>query len=86
MSKALSEGKSPLLVIELDHERARQAAEGGIEVIEGNAADPKVLSAAELPTAIPDAFEGGQVVQQARRANPNLFIIARPLRGRGRTP
>jgi len=53
----------------LDHERARQAAERGIEVIEGNAADPKVLSAAELPTArclivaIPDAFEGGQVVQ-----------------------
>jgi CPA2 family monovalent cation:H+ antiporter-2 len=72
LSKALA--KSPLLVIELDHQRARQALEGGVEVIEGNAADPKVLSAAELPTArclvvaIPDAFEGGQVVQQARRA------------------
>jgi K+:H+ antiporter len=42
-----------------------------------------VLSAAELPTArclivaIPDAFEGGQVVQQARHANPTLPIIAR---------
>jgi CPA2 family monovalent cation:H+ antiporter-2 len=83
LSKVLSEGKAPLLVIELDHERARQAAERGIEVIEGNAADPKVLSATELPTArclivaIPDAFEGGQVVQQARRANPNLLIVAR---------
>jgi monovalent cation:H+ antiporter-2, CPA2 family len=81
LSKALA--KSPLLVIELDHQRARQALEGGVEVIEGNAADPKVLSAAELPTArclvvaIPDAFEGGQVVQQARRANPTLPIIAR---------
>jgi CPA2 family monovalent cation:H+ antiporter-2 len=83
LSKVLSEGKAPLLVIELDHERARQAAERGIEVIEGNAADPKVLSATELPTArclivaIPDAFEGGQVVQQARCANPKLRIIAR---------
>jgi K+:H+ antiporter len=38
---------------------------------------------AELPTArclivaIPDGFEGGQVVQQARRAKPTLPIIAR---------
>ena len=27
--------------------------------------------------AIPDAFEGGQVVQQARAINPTLPIIAR---------
>ena len=27
--------------------------------------------------AIPDAFEGGQVVQQARAINPHLPIIAR---------
>jgi CPA2 family monovalent cation:H+ antiporter-2 len=27
--------------------------------------------------AIPDAFEGGQVVQQARAANPASLIIAR---------
>jgi CPA2 family monovalent cation:H+ antiporter-2 len=27
--------------------------------------------------AIPDAFEGGQVVQQARAINPKLLIIGR---------
>jgi voltage-gated potassium channel Kch len=27
--------------------------------------------------AIPDAFEGGQAVMQAREANPDLLIIAR---------
>jgi CPA2 family monovalent cation:H+ antiporter-2 len=27
--------------------------------------------------AIPDAFEGGQVVEQARLANPHLLIVAR---------
>ena len=55
----------------------------GIEAVAGNAADPEVIQAANLPrarcllVAIPDAFEGGQVVQQARAINPNLPIIAR---------
>ena len=36
------------------------------------------MSAARcLLVAIPDAFEGGQVVQQARAINPALPIIAR---------
>ena len=49
----------------------------------GNAADPAVLRAANLPAArrlvvaIPEAFEAGQVVEQARAANPALRIIAR---------
>jgi CPA2 family monovalent cation:H+ antiporter-2 len=30
-----------------------------------------------LLVAIPDAFEGGQVVQQARAINPALLIVAR---------
>ena len=30
-----------------------------------------------LLVAIPDAFEGGQAVMQAREANPDLLIIAR---------
>jgi CPA2 family monovalent cation:H+ antiporter-2 len=42
-----------------------------------------VLKAANLPlskciiVAIPEAFEAGQVVQQARAANPKSHIIAR---------
>ena len=52
-------------------------------MISGNAADPRLLRAANLPAArclivaIPDAFEGGQVVEQARAANPVLPILAR---------
>jgi CPA2 family monovalent cation:H+ antiporter-2 len=55
----------------------------GREAIAGNAADPEVLQAANLAgarcllVAIPDAFEGGQVVAQARQANPALPIVAR---------
>jgi CPA2 family monovalent cation:H+ antiporter-2 len=54
-----------------------------VEVISGNAADPEVLRAANLTAArlllvaIPDAFEAGQIVEQARAANSDLRIIAR---------
>ena len=42
-----------------------------------------MIEAANLPgarhliVAIPDAFEGGQIVMQARQINPTLPIIAR---------
>ena len=73
----------PVLVIE-DQGAALEAARAlGCEVIEGNAADPEVLAAAGLPVArrlfvtVPEAFEAGQVVQQARAAAPTLPILAR---------
>lgn len=55
----------------------------GAEAIDGNAADPEVLAAANLAearclfVAIPDGFEAGQIVEQARRINPELTIVAR---------
>ena len=72
------DGAQPLLVIE-------EGAVGtpGIAHIRGNAAKDEVLAAANLGAArllfvaIPQAFEAGQIVQQARRANPSLPIIAR---------
>ncbi len=73
----------PLLVIEARAERAEQMRAEGIETITGNAAQDRVLKAANLPhahilmVAIPDVFEGGQIVEQARAANPGLEIIAR---------
>jgi voltage-gated potassium channel Kch len=51
--------------------------------IEGNVAKPQILKAANLAkascmvVAIPNAFEAGQAVQQARVVNPSLRIIAR---------
>ncbi|MGH6770894.1 MAG: YbaL family putative K(+) efflux transporter [Xanthobacteraceae bacterium] len=74
---------TPLLVIENDVDRATQLKAAGGEAIEGNAADPDIIAAANLDAArcllvaIPDAFEGGQVVAQARSLNGSLPIIAR---------
>ena len=73
----------PLLVIENDEERIAELKAQGVEAIAGNAADPEIIAAANLAAAscllvaIPDAFEGGQVVEQARALNPKLRIIAR---------
>jgi len=59
------------------------ARHDGAEVVVGNAADPEVLAVANLPAArrlfvtIPQAFEAGQVVQQARAASAALEIVAR---------
>lgn len=73
----------PFLVIEASDDRVAELQKEGMAVIQGNAADPEVAAAANirearcLLVAIPDAFEGGQVVEQARRMNPVLPIIGR---------
>jgi CPA2 family monovalent cation:H+ antiporter-2 len=83
VSEALRDAKRPFLVIESDPDAAAELRQQDIETITGNAADPEVVRAANLASAccllvaIPDAFEGGQTVMQARAANPNLLIIAR---------
>jgi CPA2 family monovalent cation:H+ antiporter-2 len=52
-------------------------------VIDDNAVRQGVLDAAnvggarQLVVAIPDAFEAGQVIEQARRVHPLLPIVAR---------
>jgi CPA2 family monovalent cation:H+ antiporter-2 len=72
----------PLLVIEAGEGTAK-GLNAAAEVISGNAADPAVLEAANIAAArlvivaIPEAFEAGQIVQQARAANPAVAIIAR---------
>jgi CPA2 family monovalent cation:H+ antiporter-2 len=83
ISAALRERKIPLFIIEDNDDRADALRQLGVEAVSGNAADPEVLKAANLSAArcllvaIPDAFEGGQVVQQARTINATLPIIAR---------
>jgi monovalent cation:H+ antiporter-2, CPA2 family len=80
---ALRERSERFLVIETSDPLISDLREANIEVIAGNAAQPDVLTAANLPrakyvvVAIPEAFEAGQVVQQARVANPKSLIIAR---------
>ena len=73
------------LKIEREAQKVEVAAlkADGIQALAGNAADPALIPAANLGearcllVAIPDAFEGGQVVQQAHAINPKLPIIAR---------
>ncbi|HVY18375.1 MAG TPA: YbaL family putative K(+) efflux transporter [Rhodopila sp.] len=72
-----------LLVMEAGDAAVQPLREVEAEVLVGNAADPDILKAANLASArlllvaIPDAFEAGQIVEQARAANPDLEIIAR---------
>ena len=83
ISNALRERGTPMFVIEDNADDVAKLKEQGIEAVSGNAADPEVLQAANLGdarcllVAIPDAFEGGQVVDQARAINAILPIIAR---------
>jgi CPA2 family monovalent cation:H+ antiporter-2 len=83
ISSVLGQSAMPLFVIEDNDEVVKGLKARGIEAVSGNAADPEVIAAANLSAArcllvaIPDAFEGGQVVEQARAINPSLPIIAR---------
>lgn len=83
ISKALRERGTPLYIIEDNGDDVAILKEKGVDALAGNAADPEVIQSANLPearcllVAIPDAFEGGQVVQQARDINAILPIIAR---------
>jgi CPA2 family monovalent cation:H+ antiporter-2 len=60
-----------------------RAEAGAVEILSGNAADERLLDAGGVArarllfVAIPGAFESGQIVQQSRRMNPELHIVAR---------
>jgi CPA2 family monovalent cation:H+ antiporter-2 len=83
VSPAVRQAGLPLLVIEDNADAAARLRQEGVETITGNAVDAEVVKAANmgaarcLLVAIPDAFEGGLVVQRARGENPALPIIAR---------
>jgi CPA2 family monovalent cation:H+ antiporter-2 len=80
---AFAQASVPLLVIESDAVVAARLRAQGTKAITGNGADPEVVGAANfaaarcLVVAIPDAFEAGQAVEQARAVNAGLRIIAR---------
>jgi CPA2 family monovalent cation:H+ antiporter-2 len=73
----------PLVVIEDATDIVEKLRTSHVEVIVGNAADERVLKAANLAetrllfVAIPNGFEAGQIVRQARTINPNIDIVAR---------
>jgi CPA2 family monovalent cation:H+ antiporter-2 len=79
----LKAANMPLLIIESDEDIVENLQKQDIETIYGNAADPELARAANyaaarcLLVAVPDGFEGGQIVEQAHAINPKLPIIAR---------
>ncbi|HEX2890684.1 YbaL family putative K(+) efflux transporter [Vineibacter terrae] len=83
ISEAARQEGWPILVIEDRRDVVEGLRERGIDVIRGNAATPRVLAAANIGAArclfvaIPNAFEAGQIVQQARAARADLDIFAR---------
>jgi CPA2 family monovalent cation:H+ antiporter-2 len=74
---------TPFVLIEDSEKRVAAAHAAGIEVVVGNAAGGNALTlsniaqAKTLLIAIPNAFEAGQAVEQARKVNDKLRIIAR---------
>lgn len=83
ISRKMVSAGTPFLVIETNKEQVADLQKDGSAVILGNAADPEVIAAANIKAArcllvaIPDAFESGQTVEQARKMSPDLPIIVR---------
>lgn len=83
VSAALRRSGADMVVIENDDERVARLQREGFTAINGNAAAQEILDEAEIAqahgllVAIPNAFEGGQIVAKARAVNPGLQIIAR---------
>ena len=83
VADALKKSGQPFLIIEDADGILQKLRESNIETVAGNAARSDVLKSANLGgaqyllVAIPEAFEAGQIVQQARAANPGIQIIAR---------
>ncbi|HZF76630.1 MAG TPA: YbaL family putative K(+) efflux transporter [Acetobacteraceae bacterium] len=78
----LAAGRTVVAIEDRD-EAADAAHDAGAELLRGHAADPEVLAAARpmeasrLFVTLPDPFEAGQVIEQARHANPAIEIVVR---------
>jgi CPA2 family monovalent cation:H+ antiporter-2 len=78
--EALEKANVPLFVIEEKDEIVTKLKARGIEAVAASA--PASLVAANLPqatalfVAVPEAFEAGQIVAQARSVNRDLYIVA----------
>ena len=81
--RLLRERGVPVALIEEDMDRVIQARGSGVPAVRGNAVLPQVLArvrpeAARLAIlAIPRALEGGEVIAQLRKLNPEITVMAR---------
>jgi CPA2 family monovalent cation:H+ antiporter-2 len=83
VAASLAERNLPFIVIEDQADVVKALRADGIPALYGNAAAPgmmeeaSIVSARWLLVAIPDPLEGGQIIEHARRLNPNIEVIAR---------
>jgi CPA2 family monovalent cation:H+ antiporter-2 len=83
IGEGLKRAGVPFVALETGVDIVTRLRAEGIDAQCGNAADPALLEAANIAgarllfVAIPIAFEAGQVIEQARRANPGIRIVAR---------
>ncbi|MEZ5983539.1 MAG: YbaL family putative K(+) efflux transporter [Parvularculaceae bacterium] len=83
VAEGLAERRASFVVIEDAEPRVAEARASGCEVVFGNAASADVLrlanigGARRLMVAIPNVFDAGAAVEQGRKLNPSLEIIAR---------
>ena len=83
VARGLRERGETFVVIEDADTLVESAQADGMPLVVGHAATPEILAAAavtvarKLLIAIPNVFESGQIVEQARAASPSLVIVAR---------
>jgi len=83
VGEALAARGRKLLVVEEREDLVARLREQGVEVIQGPVAPAPMIKAANaaearwLFVAIPNCFEAGQIVRQAREANPSIRIFGR---------
>jgi CPA2 family monovalent cation:H+ antiporter-2 len=83
IGEALKAAGVPFLVIEEREEAVTKLRAEGVEAIAGTAGQRGLLDAVALPrarwliSAIPNPFEGGDLVERARKANRAIRIVAR---------
>lgn len=80
---SLRQQDQPFIVLEDQPETVQALREQGTPALCGNAAAPGMMEAANLKSArwllvaIPDALEAGQIIEHARKINPQIEVVAR---------
>lgn len=86
MERGLRQAGLPVIIIEQDLNLVKEIAAGGVSSIYGDASYENVLAAAHpekarvIVVALPDFGATRAVVHRARRANPDVLIVARSQR------
>jgi CPA2 family monovalent cation:H+ antiporter-2 len=83
VAASLTEHEQPFIVIEDNSDVVAALRSDGIPALYGNAAAPGMMEAANIAgahwllLAIPNPLEAGQILQQARKLNPKIDVVAR---------